>query len=296
MVSPLFVALTADVDPDANRAVPGRIEAVTAGARGSVRTGGCLDGLRRVLAVLQELELPCTFFWEARTLGEVADSAPELLECVSDDERFEHACHGLHHEDFAGLKSGMPITSAEALAILREATAVIESVTGGRPRGFRAPYCRLTVGLIGALVELGYQYDASLGAPADESDSLRPFPLRSSEAGLSLWEVPLCQGKDREGNPLSSYLWQLFENSRRAADYVHLAETARQQCGGGLLQIGLHPWHLWVSEDGQRLPESGRTRNVERLRRVLRGIQRLDGVRFCTVGGYLAQWLRGQST
>jgi len=290
VLSCLFVALSADVDPDANRAVPGSTEAVTAGACGSVRTDGCLEGMRCLVGVLEELELPCTFFWEARTLGEFADSAPELLEHVSHGEQFEHGSHGLRHEDFTGLKSGIPLSGDATLGVLKEATALVQSVLGRKPDGFRAPYCRLSVELISALEELGYRYDASLTMLA-EGGLLQPFGLRSS-GGWSVWEVPLCRGKDGKGKPISSYLWQMFEGRRRVADYVHLAASVRRQCGGGLLQVALHPWHLCVLENGRRLSQCERQQNVQRLARLLKDIARLEGVRFCTVGGYLAQWVQ----
>jgi len=290
VLSCLFIALGADVDPDANRPVPGSTEAVTAGACDSVRTDGCLEGMRRLVGVLEELELPCTFFWEARTLGEFVDSAPELLEHTSHGEQFEHGSHGLRHEDFTGLKSGIPLGGDATLGVLKEATALIQSVLGRRPDGFRAPYCRLSVELISALGKLGYRYDASLTMVAEGGGSLQPFGLRPS-GGQSLWEVPLCRGKDRKGKPISSYLWQMFEGRRRVADYVRLAASVRQQCGGGLLQVALHPWHLCVLENGRRLSQCECQQNVQKLARLLKGIGRLEGVRFCTVGGYLAQWV-----
>ena len=66
---PLCVAVTADVDPDANRACPGRVDAVSPASGGKVAClEACAAGLEALAAVLERLGIPCTFFWEARSL------------------------------------------------------------------------------------------------------------------------------------------------------------------------------------------------------------------------------------
>ena len=284
----LYVALTVDVDPDANRACPGRVDAVSPACGGE---DACLEacgaGLEALGSVLEELGIPCTFFWEARSLQTLRRTAPRLLDRVLCEPAFEHGCHGLRHEDFSGRVSGLRIGAEETLAILDEASKIVASETGSRPVGFRAPYCRLTPELELALRRLGYAYDASITRAPGQGWSLRPYGLTQDAPGRAVWELALCRGLDRERLPITSYLWQLFEGRRRPGDYVGFAATLTKQYTGGLFQMALHPWHLVVGEDGE--PLGGRTgRDAARdLSDVLSAVGSLQAVRFIRAGEYL---------
>lgn len=280
--APLFIALTADVDPDANRAVAGQADAATSGdPAGAARTDACLGGLRAMLRLLHDASLPATLFWEGRTLDELAARAPDLIEQVRADPAIEHGCHGWRHEDFAGLDSGLPLGPAETRQALDAAGRSFRRAFGRAPDAFRAPYCRLTPHLVRALSDLGYIYDASETRSPSSDWPMRPY--RIGEGG-ALWELALTRGKDRHGKPISCYLWQLFEGRRPVRDYVELAASLRAPWPGGLLQIALHPWHLIVAADGRPLQTGEGER---RLAEVLGELRRLDGVAFTTAGGYL---------
>ncbi len=279
--APLRVAVTVDVDPDANRAVPGRPAAVSAGAE-QARFEACFAGLDALAETLAARRLPATLFWEGRTLSELTRRRPALLERLK-GEAWEHAGHGHRHEDFAGEVSGTPLDLGEVRAALQQAEAAFVGAFGGRPRGFRAPYCRLTPALTQTLVELGYAYDASLARPCPGEGPVRPYPLPDAP---QLYELPLCYGTDREGRRISGYLWQLFEGRRPARDYVELAGQAREASPGGLFQLALHPWHLLVSAEGRPLP-GGQARGAARLALVLDMVERLGGIEFTTLGAYL---------
>jgi peptidoglycan/xylan/chitin deacetylase (PgdA/CDA1 family) len=286
--APLFIALTADVDPDANRAVAGRADAATSGdPAGAARTDACLDGLRAMLRLLHDASLPATLFWEGRTLDELAARAPDLIEQVRADPAIEHGCHGWRHEDFAGLDSGLPLGPAETRQALDAAGRSFRRAFGRAPAAFRAPYCRLTPHLVRALSDLGYIYDASETRVPSSAWPMRPY--RIGEGG-ALWELALTRGSDRSdrrgrrNKPISCYLWQLFEGRRPVRDYVELAASLRVPWPGGLLQIALHPWHLIVSEHNRPLPAG---EGVRKLTEVLGELSRLEGLAFTTARGYL---------
>ena len=286
-----YVALTVDVDPDANRACAGRPDAVSAGVPGGrVSLKGCRAGLETLAAVLEEMRIPCTFFWEARSLSRLSTDAPEVVGRLAHNAAFEHGCHGLRHEDFSGRDTGLAIGAGETLAILREASHTCAAITGSRPAGFRAPYCRWTAAMGPALRELGYAYDASHTRTAGSRWALRPYPLSIGPGEGQLWELALCRSRDGSGRPVTGYLWSLFEGRRRPGDYVALARSLARQHPGGLLQIALHPWHLVVSERGE--PLAGRDPTAD-LRAVLSGIAALEGTVFLTPGAYLRRYLAG---
>jgi peptidoglycan/xylan/chitin deacetylase (PgdA/CDA1 family) len=290
---PLYVAVTADVDPDANRPVRGRSDAASAGhPGGEARFDGCLEGLRALVEVLGEMSLPATLFWEARTLQALARLDAGLVERTAGADSFEHGCHGFRHEDFAGKQTGLRLSRDEARAVLERAGAVLHSVLGVHPRAFRAPYCRLTEELADGLVELEYLYDASITRDPDPEWGLRPYVLRKEP---EMWELALCRGRDGRGRPISTYLWQLFEGNRPVADYVDLIARLRGRCPGGLVQIALHPWHLIVGENGVPLAGRGLCSPVCSLRHLLQEVRELDGVAFTTAGTYLETVRRDQA-
>jgi len=282
---PFFVALTADVDPDANRPEAGRIGAASAGGPdGAIRLDACFEGLSIALATLHDAGLPATLFYESRTLRELASREPGLLRGATDDRAFEHGCHGYCHEDFAGKVSGLPISAAEAKAIMVRADEAFASVMGAPPRAFRAPYCRVTPALAHALAEEGYAYDASLTQRPSAAWRLRPYRLPDAP---TVWELALCRSNDKQGRPISCYLWQLFEGNRPVQDYVDLVRSVRRTCPGGLLQIAFHPWHLIVSQDGGRLPSRAGGTGPSLFRQFVEQAAQLSGLEFTTCGAYL---------
>ena len=291
---PLCVALTADVDPDANRPYPGRTDAVSAGVAGAgVSLTACRAGLETLVWLLRELQIPCTFFWEARSLARLSAEAPHVVGPLVENPGFEHGCHGLRHEDFSGSDSGIEIGAAETLAILREASEICLKVTGVKPMGFRAPYCRWTVALGAAIKELGYAYDSTHTRTPGRGWALRPYRLADGKGAASPWELALCRARDRSGRPITGYLWALFEGQRQPQDYVALARSLAKRYAGGLLQIALHPWHLIVGQDGRALSDRTGRDAADELKAVLTGIMALEGISLVNPGAYLKGCLGG---
>jgi peptidoglycan/xylan/chitin deacetylase (PgdA/CDA1 family) len=282
--SPLFVAVTADIDPDANRAVEGRADAVSPG--GEATFDATLEGLRALREILQERVLPATFFWEGRTLHELAVRDARLIDSLRRNRAFEHGCHGFAHEDFAGRESGRALSLEQTGEALQKAEAALREHLGERPTAFRAPYCRLTDELVQVLGERDYTYDASLTRRAGPDWSLRPRRLRDGP----VWELALCQSSDGDGRAISGYLWQLLEGNRPVDDYVRMVRKLVGPCGGGLLQIALHPWHLLVKADGSPTD----AHNGELVGRLLDEVQGLEGVLFTTNAAYLARFERSK--
>ncbi len=277
----LHVALTADVDPDANRPAAGRPDAVGPGG-GEPTVTACLEGLGLLVDLLAAHGMPATLFWEGRTLEALAEREPNLLGRAAAAPSLEHGCHGWRHEDFAGTVSGRPLGAGETAAALDEAERAFQAAFGRRPLGFRAPYCRTTPELARVLAERGYDYDASRTVDPVAGDALVPRRL-AGEAGP--WELPLCRGRDPRGRPMSGYLWQLLEGARDPGDYLHLVAWARERCPGGLLQFAFHPWHLVVSAEGERF---GGGAAWLRFTDLIAALRTVDGVAFTTCGAYLA--------
>ncbi len=279
--APVRIALTVDVDPDANCAVPGRTGAVSRGGKdGEVRLDACRRGLDALLDIVDNLGLPAAFFWEGRSLRSICRANPELTTRIRTEPRHEHGCHGWEHEDFAGTVSGLPLDREAAREVLAKNMRAVEDVFGTVPQGFRAPYCRMTPALAAALGDTGFRYDASV-TQALGTRTLIPHVLPGS-AGV--YELPLVRGTDGSGCPISAYLWQLMEGRRSVGDYVNLAQQIAVTGRGGLAQVALHPWHLFVSERGSPLSQSG----TEDLAHLLAELCSIGD--FTTPGRYLKSW------
>jgi polysaccharide deacetylase family protein (PEP-CTERM system associated) len=139
----------------------------------------------RVLEVFDHVNIKATFF----VLGWVAERFPALVQRISSGGH-EVASHGYAH------RLVYEQTPAEFRDDLRRAKTVLESASGQKVLGYRAPSYSITSRSMWAfdiLVEEGYAYDASVypihhdryGIP----DAPRHMYRVSREKG-SLWEMP----------------------------------------------------------------------------------------------------------
>ena len=285
------LALTLDVDPDANRAIAGRVDCVSAGFNARITLAAARKGLHALHRLLLSLRLPATAFWEARTLNALAKTDPALITQLAENTALEHACHGLRHEDLTAHLSKCPMSRQEKIDRIVRATDIITGIMGTRPAGFRAPYCRVDRTDLDILSELGYSYDAS-----GTFDAFQAFSKGSSEsspdAGLAkgIREIPMLLWRDAGGKPISGYLWQLLEGRRTPGEYIDMVEEIGEKHPGRLIQLALHPWHLAVKEDGQPVEDTARAADAVRM--LLESLPRRARVCFTTIEGYLERRIR----
>ena len=280
LTKPLRVAITLDIDPDANRAVPGLVDAVSPPIEeGSARFDAASDGFRSTLDILASLSIPATLFFESRTARELAERGLDLPALCRGH---EVACHGREHEDLLGVDSGRPLSRAEIREVLSLSIAEIEQVTSSRPAGFRAPYTRVSDTVLAVLAELAFTYDSSITRRAGPDWPMVPYV--AAQAPDSLWEIPLPSFRDRRGKRMSCYLWPLFEGRREAAEYVTVAAQSAQRFPGGILQFALHPWHILIDEQGRPFTPSQADRNRDGLTEILTRVSQLEGVEMEALG------------
>jgi peptidoglycan/xylan/chitin deacetylase (PgdA/CDA1 family) len=90
---------------------------------------GAIDGLRRVLAVLEKHSVPATFFVPA-----VSDILhPQMIKDILAKKRHEVAVHGWIHEKASLLVAG------EEKRLLDQSVEYLTRQTGKRPVGYRSP-------------------------------------------------------------------------------------------------------------------------------------------------------------
>lgn len=146
------------------------------------------DGVVALLKLFDKYAIKATFFVPAV----VTEQFPIVMDGIV-KQGHEVACHGLeHNEREATLGIG------EELRIIKTATEIIQSATGVRPVGFRAPLFRVNESCWMALQKNDYVYDSSIvcsrlyGSHKIFFPS-KPFPLPISKTSenCSLLEIPV---------------------------------------------------------------------------------------------------------
>jgi len=148
------VALSFDVDNMSSSLARGELApvAITRGEYGAV------DGLPRVLRLLDKYQVPASFFIPA-----VSDLLhPQMIRDILVNGRHEIAVHGWVHENLLALNN-----EAEEQRLLDQAIAHLTKVVGKRPVGYRAPSWAFSPYTMGQVAKAGFLYDSSLMASDD---------------------------------------------------------------------------------------------------------------------------------
>jgi peptidoglycan/xylan/chitin deacetylase (PgdA/CDA1 family) len=187
---------------------------------------GPLVGVPRILDLLRRHEVTSTFF----VPGYTAHRYPDVVRAIA-DAGHEIAHHGYLHESMAGL------TAQEEAAILDRGLDALETVTGHRPVGYRAPMWELNWHSPGLLADRGFLYDSSL------MDAEYPYELAVT-GGRSLVEIPIqwalddweqyCYIPDFSGSGL-------IESPRKAAEIWGLEFEGIRSVGGCFILTN-HPF------------------------------------------------------
>jgi peptidoglycan/xylan/chitin deacetylase (PgdA/CDA1 family) len=148
------ICLSFDVDADESWRLrrPG-VPATTDVSALSWGRYGIVRGLPRILGLLKQLDVRCTFFVPGVTV-EAHPTAIQQLAAAG----HEVAHHGHHH--FAPIDC----SEAEQEEELERGSAAIRHVTGVAPVGYRAPCWQQTAHTLALLCERGFVYDSSLMA------------------------------------------------------------------------------------------------------------------------------------
>ena len=181
---------------------------------------GPLTGVPRLLKILAKHGITSTFFVPGYTAVRYPDVISSIVE-----HGHEIAHHGYLHEPMRGK------TEQQEADILDRGLEVLESVTGSRPIGYRAPMWELNWHSPKLLRDRGFLYDSSL------MDTDHPYELAVADGGplveipiqwaLDDWEqycyVPDFSGSGLIESPVKAIeMWRLEFDAMRAegAAYV----------------------------------------------------------------------------
>src|SRR3972149_9989275 len=284
---PMYVAISLDIDPDANSAVEGRHDALSSPIeQGEIRVDACKKGLQRILDLLEKYDIDATLFYEARTAQMLIEDGMYLPRL---SERHEIACHSLKHEDFLGKVSGIPMNEKSIEESIEKAKEILVKLFGQEIKGFRAPYTRINRTVVKVLEQLGFQYDSSETVILGTEWAGNPYPLKAFDS--SLMELALPSFRDAKGKKMSSYLWAIFEGRRISSEYIDAVVQARDVAKHGLYVFSIHPWHLYVDCKGNQFGKNQVRKNLENLDSILSQLKQMQGIQLLRQDEYLEAWL-----
>lgn len=284
----LYVAISLDIDPDANRAVEGRHDALSSPVEhGTIRIEACKRGLQKTLELLDVYDIDATLFYEARTAQMLVADGMDLPVL---SERHEVSCHSLKHEDYLGKVSGVPMKEESIAETITKAKDILENIFKRDMKGFRAPYTRINQAVVRVIERLGFQYDSSETVAMGAEWRGSPFSLEKFDSDLL--ELALPSFQDSKGKKMSSYLWAIFEGRRDSEEYVDAVLRARDVAKSGLFVFSIHPWHLYVDCQGNPFNREQVQKNRDTLEYILSQLKQMHGVQMLRQDTYMGNWLR----
>lgn len=288
----MCVAISLDIDPDANRAVEGRHDALSSPIEyGEIRVDACKKGLQKIFELLEKYDIDATLFYEARTAQMLNESGMYLPKL---SERHEIACHSLKHEDFLGKVSVIPMEEKSIEESIDKAKEILVKIFGREIKGFRAPYTRINRTVVKVLERLGFQYDSSETVTLGTGWTGNPYPLKAFDS--SLLELALPSFHDATGKKMSSYLWAIFEGRRVSSEYIDAVLQARDVAKGGLCIFSIHPWHLYVDYRGNQFSNNQVRKNLENLESIFSQLKQMLGIHILRQNEYLESWLEKEDS
>ncbi len=137
---------------------------------------GAQTGTPRLLEVLERHHVPATFF----VTGVDSLIHPGLVASLMKNGRNEIGIHGWTHEYPPGLDS-----EAEEERLLDKAIARITSLTGKKPRGYRAPSWAFSPYTMKLIEKKGFTYDSSL------QSAEVPYQILAAGRNTGVVELPI---------------------------------------------------------------------------------------------------------
>lgn len=119
---------------------------------------GAVDGLPRILRLLDRQNVPASFFIPAVS----AALNPEMVPAILSRKRHEIGVHGWIHEHLGVLDN-----QAEEQRLLNQSIEALTKAVGKRPVGYRAPSWAMSRFTMKQVKEAGFLYDSSLMASDD---------------------------------------------------------------------------------------------------------------------------------
>lgn len=215
---------------------------------------GAVDGLPRILRMLDRQQVPASFFIPAVS----AALHPQMIGQIQGAaQKHEIGVHGWIHERLPLLNN-----EKEEQRLLTQAIDTLAQMTGRRPVGYRAPSWKFSRWTMGQVKAAGFLYDSSLMASDDAYEILldgQPTGVVELPIERILDDFPYFGGNTDGSNPSISDVYEVFQSE---------FDVAYEE--GGLYVLTMHP-HL-----------IGHRSRLAMLERLVAYMKRKPGVWFAT--------------
>jgi peptidoglycan/xylan/chitin deacetylase (PgdA/CDA1 family) len=214
---------------------------------------GAVDGVPRLLRLLDKHQLPASFFIPAVS----AALHPQMIKEIQVPGRHEIGIHGWIHERLPTLNN-----EKEELRLLTQSLELLTKMTGKRPVGYRAPSWQFSYWTMQQVKDAGFLYDSSLMASDDAYELLldgKPTGVVELPIERILDDFPYFGGGANGSDPSLETVFEVFKSEFDAA----LEER-------GLFLLTMHP-HIM-----------GHRSRVALLDRLIQHIKSKPGVWFAT--------------
>jgi len=260
--SKVAVALSFDVDNATPQLSRGQL------GPGDLSRGeyGAIDGLPRILRLLDQHDLPALFFIPAVA----AALHPQMIRDIMAKGRHEIGVHGWIHEQLLILND-----EAEERRLLQQSIDYLTQAMGKRPVGFRAPSWAFSRHTLRQIREAGFLYDSSLMASDDAYELLldeQPTGLIELPIEWILDDHPLFGAQANGSLPSPELVLQTFQS-----------EFDQAYREGGLYILTMHPHVI------------GHRSRIAILDRLIAHMKSVPGVWFAT-HEQVAHYVKGNAT
>ena len=232
----------------------------------SMREYGPSVGTPRILDLLDEYGIKASFYIP----GYVAETHEDLVLNIA-ERGHEIAHHGYMHEPPATL------SRQQEEEVLDRGIAIIERITGDKPRGYRSPSWELSEHSLSLLADRGFLYDSSL--MGDD------IPYIVDADGRHMVEIPVHWELDDV--PYFNYVPSLgTRNLMASPDHVYQVWSAAFEGMyhyGRSLVLTMHPFVI------------GRPGRLRMLERLLRYISEFPGAEFMRAVDVAEMWAEAPS-
>jgi len=186
---------------------------------------GAVDGLPRILRVLDRQQIPASFFIPAAS----AVLHPKVITDIQNaTQKHEIGVHGWIHERLPLLNN-----EKEEQRLLDQSIETLTRMTGKRPIGYRAPSWKFSGWTMGQVKAAGFLYDSSLMASDDAYELLldgKPTGVVELPIERILDDSPYFGSNADGSNPSVGDVYEVFQSE---------FDVAYEE--GGLYLLTMHP-------------------------------------------------------
>jgi peptidoglycan/xylan/chitin deacetylase (PgdA/CDA1 family) len=252
----LAVALTFDFDADSAFLSDDKTASSASASRWLY---GPLEGVPRILKMLDKYQLPATFFVPGATCDHHGEATGNIAAAGH-----ELGHHGYYHE------APSQLIEQEERQMIERGLDALQRVAGVRPLGYRSPSWELSEQTLSLLEEYGFVYDASqLGRD-------RPHWVFDGERSTRIVEVPsaweLCDAAHFLFAYTPMYLAGLSAPSKVEEIWRGDFDGLYKEGGDACYVLTMHPEIM------------GRPHRMQLLERTIEYIQDHDGIWWATMG------------